>query len=212
MEPVLPCTPVVAAATTLAAVARSTISLSVSFGSAPAFGGRGVSGQSERAALVAAFQGVRDVGRGQGGEDERLQQLNQQLEQEHGQHHDRGGGREQQTDAPAGQVPGGQGEDQQQQVTGEHVGEQPDAEGERLDDEVAEQLDRDQDDEHEDRHVARDHVPDVAPGALALEPHVEVDQVHHQDQGPREAAARHRRELEERDDFHQFAEVDEEEQ
>src|SRR6202022_4401880 len=140
---------------------------------------------------------------GQGGENERLQQVDQQLEAEDEEHHRERAGREEQSDGQSGQVPAREHEDEQQQVPGEHVREQPDAQGERLDDEEPEQLDRDQDDQDGLGHVPGDHVLDVAGEPLVLEPQVQVEKVDDEHERPDEADPGHGRELEDRYELHQ---------
>ena len=51
---------------------------------------------------------------------------------------------------------GAEREDHQQQVAGEHVGEEPDGEGERPDHEGLQQLDRRQQDQRRRRHARRE--------------------------------------------------------
>src|SRR3954447_15279388 len=98
----------------------------------------------DSAGLVTVLQRVRDIRRGQGGEDEGLQEVDKQFQQEDEEHHEERAGRVEQANRQAHHVPGGDHENAQQQVAGEHVREEPDAEGERLDDHVLEDLDRDQ--------------------------------------------------------------------
>src|SRR5208282_4220248 len=149
---------------------------------------------------------------GQRGEDERLQQGDQGLEQEHEDGQEEGTRGVEQPDGRAQQVPRRDREDGQQQVAGEHVPEQPHPEGERLEDEEPEQLDRNQDDVDRPRHARRDHVPEVTPGSLVLDAKVQVEEVDDEYQRPHEADPGRDRELEDRDQFHHVHDVDEKEQ
>src|ERR1700684_102135 len=71
---------------------------------------------------VPELQRVRNVSGDQRGEDERLQEADQDLEQEDEEHHEERPGGVQDPDRGAQHVPGGEHKDGQQQVPGEHVG------------------------------------------------------------------------------------------
>src|SRR5689334_2771105 len=90
-----------------------------------------------------------NVGAGQQHEDVCLDGLDEELEEDHGhRHHEGDAGAH---DQPAVQeVPGGHGEHDQHQVTGEHVGEESHRVRERADQQVREELD----DHHERQHRA----------------------------------------------------------
>src|SRR5690348_10618041 len=158
------------------------------------------------------LHGAGDVRSGQRGEDERLQQGDQGLEQEDEDRQREGARGVDQPDRQAQQVPRCEREDRQQQVAGEHVPEEPHPERERLEDEEPEQLDRDQDDVDRRGHARRDHVPEVTPGPLVLDAQVQVEEVDDEYQRPHEADPGRDRELEERDQLHHVHDVDEEEQ
>src|SRR5580704_10632963 len=158
------------------------------------------------------LHGAGYVGRGQRGEDERLKQGDQGLEQEDEDRQREGTHGVEQPDGQGEQVPRRDREDRQQQVAGEHVPEQPHPEGERLEDEEPEQLDRNQDDVDRRRHARRDHGLEVTPEALVLEAQVQVEEVDDEHHRPYEADPGRDRELEDRDQFHHVHDVDEEEQ
>src|SRR4029077_3996432 len=163
-------------------------------------------------ASMCRLHGAGYVRGGQRGEDKRLQQGDQGLEQEDEDRQREGARGIDQPDRQAQQVPRSEREDRQQQVAGEHVPEEPHPERERLEDEEPEQLDRNQDDVDRGRHTRRDHVPEVAPGPLVLDAQVQVEEVDDEYQRPHEADPGRDRELEERDQLHHVHDVDEEEQ
>src|ERR1700722_19793945 len=161
---------------------------------------------------VRRLQRVADVERGEHREDERLQALNQQLEAGQDDDHRERTRREDDADARAYEIPRGEVEHQQQQVPGEHIREQPDAERERPHDDVGEPDERRQQPYDPPGHAARDHLGEEPDRSLGLDADPHVGEPDQQDQDPDEADMRRYGELRAWDDLHQVHQPDEKEQ
>src|SRR3954452_9768759 len=177
-------------------------------------GWRGGAVERLRGGSVLGLDGPVEVGAHQDREDVGLQEDDQQLEERHHDRHQRRDRSEYYREVVAAeQVHRTQGEDHQQHGAGEHVGEEPDREGERPDDEVLQDLDRGHQDVHELRDARQEEdVLEVAADTLLADPDVDVEDPADQREDEREGELRHRRDLREGDDRQQVVRQDEEEQ
>src|SRR4051794_636171 len=156
----------------------------------------GVMRAGARSVLVG--EGAGDVQRGEQDEDVGLQELDEDLEDRHDERHEPG-------EDPDGDVGQGAGvqrqvlaagdEEHEQQVTGEHVAEEPQRERDRPGEEVGDELEREEQEEHRPGDARRHHVFEVAAEAHVLDAEVVID--HEDDECERrgEGDAAHRGEL-----------------
>src|SRR5664279_306138 len=111
------------------------------------------------------------------------------------------------------EVDGADRRDGDQHVAGEHVGKQPDRQRERPQDDVGQELDRDQQDVHGDRNPGDvTHQLEEAEEAVLLDADDHVDEPDHHRQQDRDREMRRDRQLRDRNDAPQVLDQDEQEQ